>query len=1220
MANVERNLQNRGWLLERLRAEIIGPDPSGDAMELTCDGSDFLTWEEFRRPKRQQNGEEILWQDAPTKRYGAAILFPQGLTEEKQFAEEANSTPGGDQEVDPGPDVRADEVLEKRVKEDASRIKSLADETENYDVTLTNAYRPSAMGMSFLADLSMEEAGFTIEVHCAAYRKVKVHVGHSRGDEKVTRRELWCRIPALTPEGTRPLIRVPVAKVLDPAVPIKTWVPGLEGRLEVVIVTRRHDRIQDTARRLLTVCLVNRQQRDAGRVDELCFFQCGFRVRGDSGVPWIVPYPEVPRADRRDDDEEEIVRLLYRHLQTFAIGHGCAVDWPGERPTKVSKLWTDCLLAFEAPDTSADLKDTNGEPISVSMRKLAGLDPQDEGKAEIDQVVLAYRAWIQGLEKLDVRNTQIPDDLKGTGRILIQRCKECLTRIEEGVAFLQADTMTAHQAREAFRLANHAMLLAQLRSSREVRMPEWKDGRLVWDKEIANPDPQVPHPNKGYWRAFQIAFLLMSLRGICESSHADRSMVDLIWFPTGGGKTEAYLGLAAFTIFYNRLAGLEAGGADVIMRYTLRLLTAQQFQRAGLLFCAMEYVRCLPTNLKKLGQKQFQLGIWVGGDATPNSRSSARTALSRLQRDPDSENPFVLLKCPWCNAKFGPLDEELQVESGVSTTRRRQRRQRRSDKTVYGYTTFQLAGRRAETVAFRCDDPACDFGYNPTRPGTAPLPITVIDEDIYDNPPNMIIGTVDKFALLAWNPDVRAIFGIGENGEHTGLPPTLIIQDELHLISGPLGSMVGAYETLIEELCTKRDGNMIVSPKIVASTATISRAEDQVRALYARDRIMLFPPSGLEASDSFFAREARHDHGSLKPGRLYVGVMAPGHGSLQTTQARVYATLLQFPAVMPVVDESERDPWWTLVSFFNSLRELGGAATLLVADARDYLRVIIDRHGFPYTMIRQLLNWEELTSRIRGDRIPLAIQKLEIPFARDERGSVRDTIEACLASSIIEVGVDIDRLSLMSIVGQPKTSSQYIQVSSRIGRSQEAPGLIVIMYSQSKPRDRSHYERFRSYHQRLYAQVEPTSVTPFSPPAMDRALHGIIVAAARQLCPKPEADNPRPFPLESGTALRKRVEKMIEQRVMTVDPGERPNIQQKMLQRLSEWRAWDPSEYGGFGAPPSNPPLLHPAGSREPVEWRGHSWATLSSLRNVDAICEAEITTYFNVPQEEMNP
>lgn len=1219
MAGIERNLQNREWLVARLRAEIIGPDPAGDPIEIGRNGDTTLTWEVFRKPKRQRNGEEILWQDAPIKRYGAGILFPPGVTEQRQLAEEAGSVTEVTEDAEPGLDIRVDEQLEKKVQDDAAKIKTLVDDSENYDVSLANAYRPSAMGLSFLADFSIETDGFSVEVECAVYEQVKVRLESAKGSDKQSQRELWFRVPILSADSKKPAVVFKTVDLLNANGPMRKWVPGLEQRLEIIVVSRLPGSADGAKQRLLTVCIVNRQQRDAGRVDELCFFQCGFRITGSSQKSWIRPYPEGARKSRRSDGEEEIIRLLYRDRQTFAVGHGCAASWPDGRPPSVESVWTDCLPTFQTPSVSADLVDENGNPLRVSMRKLAGLDSNDDGRAEIRSLIDAYRRWIDKLEHIDRHEPAIPPELGGTARILIDRCRACLARIEDGYAFLQSDSPEGGHAREAFRLANLAMLHAQLRAGMPVRTPTWADGRLQWSESIANPDLSTPHPTRGYWRAFQVAFLLMSLRGTCDPSHEDRRLVELIWFPTGGGKTEAYLGLTAFTIFFNRLAGLKSGGADVIMRYTLRLLTAQQFQRAGLLFCAMEFVRRMPENRSKLGDEEFRLGMWVGGDATPNSRSDARRYLRRLQSDPESENPFVLLKCPWCGAKFGPADDE---PSGGRSTGRRGARER-SPISVYGYTEYTVPGRRAETVVFRCNDPGCDFGHNPVVPGKSPLPIVIIDEDIFENPPNLIIGTVDKFALLAWNPGARTIFGIGENGTHTGLPPSLIIQDELHLISGPLGSMVGAYETVIEELCSRNQGAASWYPKIVASTATISRAEDQVRALYARTDVRLFPPSGLEAGDSFFAQEARNEDGTLKPGRLYAGVLAPGHGSLQTTEARVFATLLQYPAIMPVQnnDESERDPWWTLLAFFNSLRELGGAATLLVADARDYLRVIIDRHGLPYSQIRQLLNWEELTSRIRGDKIPLAIQKLEIPFRRDERGFAKDAVEACLASNIIEVGVDISRLSLMAIIGQPKTTSQYIQVSSRVGRSENAPGLVVVAYSQSKPRDRSHYERFRSYHQRLYAQVEPTSVTPFSPPAVDRALHAIIVAAARQLCPLSEAYSPRPFPLEPGTPLRKRIEQMIERRVSVVDVEERDNVRHRMLQRLNEWKAWDPLTYGGFGAVTEAPPLMHPAGSREPPEWNGHSWPVPSSLRDVDATCQGEITTFYNeLPREDIAP
>lgn len=1207
MASQQRNLHNRELLIKKLHAELIGPDPSGSRLDIKQDGSTFFRWEEFRKPKCQMDGQEILWQDTPIKRYGAGILFPQGITETQQMEEEADSTPADIPDDEPGEDIRTDEQLEKKAASKAAKAGQGADDSDEQDVNLANAYRPAAMGLSFLADLAGDGMNILIQPSFATYEKKSVKVGESQEKGKFTERILWCRKPGLLSDGRIPEIAFNAKVLLNAKEPLKVWIPGFENKLQLVMVSRKHGLENHPTKRLLTVSMVNRQAKNSGRIDELCFFQCGFTVSSDRQGNWILPYPEVKRENRKPSDEEEIIRLLYRNRLTFGIGHGCSAEWAEGRPQLVDKIWTDCLPKFETPATSADLKSENGTPIRVSMRKLAGFDPGDDGSKEIDFLISAYSDWIEKLKNLQSRkdvdgsSVPVPEDLKETAQQLIAKCESCRDRIRRGVQFLSEKTQMANTARDAFKLANKAMLIAQLRTSREIRVPSRVNGRLIYDKPIKNPDPSIPHKSKGYWRAFQIAFLLMSIPGICMPdddgwNSKERDIVDLIWFPTGGGKTEAYLGLTAFTIFFNRLYGRNSGGADVLMRYTLRLLTAQQFQRAGLLFCAMEHLRKTPEWSKRLGNKPFKLGMWVGGNATPNKRTAALSALSKLQRNPNSENPFVLLKCPWCNAKFGPSEQE---------------------QSVFGYKRFTRPG-KGDTVVFRCGDPECEFRDHPISPKD-PLPITIIDEDLYDEPPNLIIGTVDKFAMLAWKPEARALFGIDTDGKQIGIPPSLIIQDELHLISGPLGSMVGAYETLIEKLCVQNINGKTIRPKIVASTATISRAEEQVKSLYARNEVMLFPPSGLEASNSFFAKEDRNPDGTLKPGRMYLGIMAPGHGSLQTTEARVFAALLQYPAVMPVLDgdESERDPWWTLLSFFNSLRELGSAATLIVSDARDYLRVLLDRHGIDYRMIRQLLNCEELTSRIRGDYIPLAIQKLEHPFQRNKKGYVKDTVDVCLASNIIEVGVDIDRLSLMTIIGQPKTTSQYIQVSSRIGRNMQQPGLVNILYSQSKPRDRSHFERFRTYHQRLYAQVEPTSVTPFSPPAVDRALHGIILAAVRQMGNKTVSAHPRPFPLAEGTELRKQIEEMIVNRVRIVDNQEESNTTKMMLRRFDEWKAWDPKEYGGFTPPTDDAPLAHPAGSQQLVSWAGRSWPTLISLRNVDASCEAEVTAYFNQVQEE---
>lgn len=1219
MKSLEKNLANREEMLKRLRAEVLGPDPAGKPVQLADNQS--MSWEEFRVARRQLNGEEIVWQDPPTKRFGAGILFPQGADE---LLAETVADAGGD-----APPDSSELRPESEQQENPAAERAQFDNSENADdegVTLANAFRPSALGISFLADMGAEGVGFrvelvsvgrvgprrTIEGPCGTYRPITLTIGAGLGKEGV-KRKIWLRHPVNDADGQRPFVDVTSQDLTSANAPIRKWLVEALG-LQLVIVSRRWRGSPSPLHRLITVSVVNLKTAGKETLDSACIFQSGLRVSGLSKEDWIDPYPEYLTGNFKDDDplaDENVNRVLYRENRTFGIGHGCAADWVHGRPQKVNCLWTDVLPVFETPSTSADLAfraaDGSSQKLRVSMRKLAGLDAAEDGLADADILVREYRTWINNLEALvsGIRSSDRP-----TATALLRKCRECADRVQSGLELLRSHGKAADTVRRAFKLANHAMLIAQLRARQTLRTPT-KDvaGRLKWEPPLPVVDPSIPSETQGYWRPFQIAFLLMSLRGVVDDTHAEREVVDLIWFPTGGGKTEAYLGLTAFTVFFNALSDTKSTGVDVLMRYTLRLLTAQQFQRAATLFCAMEHLR--NKDAPRLGNRPFRIGLWVGSSATPNRREDAVAMLRKLQADPDAENPYVLLRCPWCASKFGP--HEFAKDAPNSGARGGRRERRVSSSQVFGYAKERIQG--ADTVIYRCGDASCEFGGLP-GPASRSLPIVVIDDDLLESPPNLLIGTVDKFAMLAWTPAARSIFGLGPDGRHTGPPPTLIIQDELHLISGPLGSMVGAYETVIESLCVNPLGGMI-RPKIVASTATISRAREQVKGLYGRDSIALFPPSGLDAADSFFAREATDDEGNPKPGRLYAGVLAPAHGSVQTSEARIFATLMQNAALLEG-EPADLDPWWTLLVFFNSLRELGGALTLFSADTREYLRVLLTRHGLDYSKIRQLFNVEELTSRIRGDHIPRLLERLEVAL-RVREGQARvdqgySPIDACLASNIIEVGVDIPRLSLMAIVGQPKTTSQYIQVSSRVGRDPDKPGLVVVIYGQTKPRDRSHYEKFRPYHQKLYAQVEPTSVTPFSPPAVERVLHSLIVSLVRQLGERTTfAAKPEPFPLESGTALRTRVEETVRERVLAVAPHAKAEVMEKLNQRLNQWRAWRPGEYGRFGRPPEDAPLMHPAGSAERAEWEGRSWPTMSSLRNVDASCEADVTgAYLN--------
>jgi hypothetical protein len=581
----------------------------------------------------------------------------------------------------------------------------------------------------------------------------------------------------------------------------------------------------------------------------------------------------------------------------------------------------------------------------------------------------------------------------------------------------------------------------------------------------------------------------MNLRGVVRPHHEDRKTVDLLFFPTGGGKTEAYLGLAAFTLVYRRLShpGIASAGLAVLMRYTLRLLTLDQLSRAATLVCALERERQQHANA--LGDWPFEIGLWVGRAATPNEMGfkgdgKANTARARTiayQNNSQKAPPIPLEECPWCGTMFTPA-------------------------------SFRLVPNPDHPADLRitCVNRACDFSRN------NPLPVLAVDEPIYRRLPCFLIATVDKFAAMPWTGPVGGFFGRVDRYDKHGFygpcepnagaplpaplgPPDLVIQDELHLISGPMGTMVGLYEAALDELCARQLDGELVRPKVVASTATVRRADRQIRALFCRRPVDIFPPPGPDRRDSFFARvhSPQESHA-----RLYLGIAAQGR-SLKVVLLRTYLALLGAAQKWYAAAGGKRnrdnpaDPYMTLVGYFNSLRELGGSRRIIEDEVSTRLSGYGGRRreGEAESLFAdRAIAFEpvELTSRVSTDKVADAKRRLALAFADAEH------VDVAIATNMISVGLDITRLGLMVVLGQPKTSAEYIQATSRIGRDPERPGLVVTILNIHRPRDRSHYERFAFYHQTFYRSVEATSVTPFSPRALDRGLAGTLVALARQ--------------------------------------------------------------------------------------------------------------------------
>jgi hypothetical protein len=1128
------SIEVRNEIVDFLRRELVGPDPG--------------------LPAQQLNKDEILRpQDPPRLRYSAGVLFPkkaavaaaENATEAEVEAESSSVSEGDELENENTGvgDPREDERGEGEMPTDQ-------------EVNRANEYLPSAMGLSVLLILPSE---LRVRVKAAYYEPVVVE-GLGRPDKDGKWQAHWFRRQIDVP---LPIDCTELAKSQSKVLRIPIKEQENDTRLMLHVYSRPYAKAVDPAtERIVTFTLLNNRTAHSDRArDGECFFQCGFEIAGSEQKSCFLEYPE--RVGEALDEEDETLRLLFSHRRTFAVGHGCSTEWDSREDGTAFRVCTETLPMYEIKPIAPTLID--GLDLSMLALSKSGAGPISLCTKLADE----YERWI-GKKEAEINS--LASEHRTAAARHMGTCRTALQRIRRGIELLETDS----DVRKAFSLMNEAMLQQQfhyeLASTPGLQRNWIKEGEtLVLEKRYKAPDVETAPPNRGRWRPFQLAFILMNLHSMSRRDSDERQVVDLIWFPTGGGKTEAYLGLTAFTIFWRRIQNPENSGTTALMRYTLRLLTTQQYQRAASLICACEKLR--REHRSTLGETEISIGLWVGGEVTPIRHADAVSKLQKLL-NAERENPFIMLNCPWCGAQMGP------VEFGKVNR-------------VKGYV--QRSG--PKRVEFCCDDPDCEFN--------AGLPLYVVDEAIYHKRPTLLIGTVDKFALLPWYPEARRLFGLDTNGEIS--PPDLVIQDELHLISGPLGSMVGHYETILDEFCKSDVAGKRAPAKVIASTATICRASEQVHNLYGRG-VFLFPPQGLRSGDSFFAEEKVN-----ATGRLYVGVFATALSSHVTAQIRVMAALLQAVKSVEEKDPAKLDPYWTLVSYFNSLRELGHAATLIRADITDYLNAMWDRLDIRRdgeNDPRRFINSDrELTSRVQSSDIPEVLQQL---FVKWDGTKESEPIDVCLATNMIQVGLDVPRLGLMTVVGQPKTTSEYIQATSRVGR--EKPGLVVTVYNPSKPRDRSHFEHFRSYHQSIYRWVEPTSVTPFAVPVRDRAIHALAISLVRYFGTEDARLSPQPFkPIE---AMRQRVLDTILARIVAIDPDEEQQAARQLDRIFSDWRRNPPPRYGDFRPASSDTPLMYPSGAQKMPDWSEPTYPTPSSMRNVDSTCDARVIPQFP-PLEE---
>jgi Helicase conserved C-terminal domain len=1035
---------------------------------------------------------EVLTQDAPITRYAVGVLFPRAADREAEsrLSEDAAEQDG----LDEAPLLRTD---------DSEEGGGAAEPPVSGD------RRPSTMGLTFAVAPEIASE-IVVSVRAAVYDPVDAEgrtVSAKRAEARTTgaQREHWRRreleLPDVAVDVTQPQAR--------------NWDLAPDGSVKLHVLVRPLRPASGTV--TITVTLINAQVVGERELqDAFALFQPGLRLRASNGASAFV---ERPAALTAVDSDVAASRLLYRHAPTFAVGHGCSAHWDWTPPpvglTDIRRAAIDEIRSEFLPGHEVLLTDSNPE-IDDSALGMLGL-----AEGTDTQVLAALRGLAAGYEQWIEAKATEADGLAGTvyekaAHAQLDACREALGRMREGIRLLAEDP----EVMTAFKLANRAMAQQRARS-------EWvKKGR-----------GGEPNPAAQCWRPFQIAFMLLCLRGIADANHPDRRISDLLWFPTGGGKTEAYLGLIAFTTFLRRLRdGTAGGGVTVLMRYTLRLLTLQQFERATILICAMELMR--REDPARLGGEGISIGMWVGRSATPNRLKVAAERLDMLRggQTLQKENPVQLHACPWCgtalDAHHYSVDED-EVRMDV-----------------------------------RCPGPGCDFGSG--------LPVHVVDETVYAARPTLVIATVDKFASMPWRQETAALFNRDRTGDATP-PPELIVQDELHLISGPLGTLTGLYETAVDALADE--------PKVIASTATIRRAADQGRNLFDRD-VRQFPPAGLDARDSWFAVETDR---ATKASRRYVGLLAPGT-SQSTLLIRTYAALLH-QAMRADTSDEVRDAYWTLVGYFNSLRLLSAAELQVNDDVEDYLRLLAERDG---TEVRVSNRYSELTSRVEASLIPARLKEIE------KRYPDRDVRDVLLATNMIAVGVDVDRLGLMAVMGQPQTTAEYIQATSRVGRAH--PGLVAVMLNSARSRDRSHYENFLHFHSALYREVESTSVTPFSDRSRYRGLHAVIVALVRILFPEAR-ENEAAGRIETYVGrVHEEIKPLLMTRVENIDEAERASTSDAFDEFVERWREMA-AAHGGLLYEPRRgstaPALLKPFDDESDDPYG--RWSTLWSLRDVDA-------------------
>lgn len=929
-----------------------------------------------------------------------------------------------------------------------------------------------------------------------------------------------------------------------------------------------------------------------------------FGVNVSISNKWLVAYTDYNYFPNNGVyDEDETTKFVYDQFKDFAIGHGCSVKWNISALGK--KVETEYLPVCQTPDIEPIPRDKSRFPIfddkedfftaplfleDAKAQEFKWLsifsDASDEDVVKgLISFIESYGSWIDAKRKQPRYKNQFKDIAEQE----LDKCERDYLRMKENIVTFLSGNNNVDRL-NSFRLMNSAMFMQLWHSIKTKNNQvsaiceqesfttfdfnfyrQYTDDKLFSDKSSAS------------WRAFQLAFILLNLDGIFKAENDllweyRNDYVDLVWFPTGGGKTEAYLGLIALTIINRRrLFGKKGGGTAAIMRYTLRLLTMQQFQRATLVIMALELIRKWDLY-EFLGEEPITIGLWVGKNSIPNSNVELIYEYEhKLNLKKENKIPFN--SCPWCNSEVkGEIKDDNDETTSVFNKNR---------------------------VHLKCSNNKCSFSFgtgriSKKRSDQGPIPVCLSDETIYQHPPSLLFGTVDKFAQLAHkvngtntgrNADSRRIFGRGnwEAGKPSDgyLPPDLIIQDELHLLLGPLGSAVALYESAINQLCTRKDGTR---PKIISSTATTRNTKLQIMALFDR-KVNLFPKPGVECDDSFFAFYKRKystqekENEEFISNRKYIGVLPTGRTQIWM-QMRLAAIIMTHRAIFEIKELNDKSPidfryydsfkeamnyYHTTISYFNSLKEVGKTQSQVQSYILKELRRVFSRAIRPQKLMHCFYTYgpiheSELTGRLSGEEVKNELKNVETRwdakkrFASIENGEVlkgKIPPEFVVATNMISVGIDVSRFNTIIMNSMPRNTAEYIQASSRVARNDY--GLVLTVHHPFRARDISHYEKFIEFHEKMYSYVEPISITPFTRKAVERYMGLYLATMIRHMTKFVERESAENISTISDTELNQIIQELTKyfderkDRLAEFDTIIRNLIKDENVNQIKKW-------------------------------------------------------------------